>query len=57
MKRLVFVIAIILMVIFLSLQELQHEAVAINVEVPVRVFKGNQCLLLTQPALYNYTCP
>ena len=42
MKQLVLIIAIIPMIFFLSAQELQHDAVAINIEVPVRVFKGDQ---------------
>jgi VWFA-related protein len=44
MKQIVLIIAIIPMIFFLSAQELQHDAIAINVEVPVRVFKGNQFL-------------
>lgn len=42
MKQLVLIIAIIPMIFFLSAQELQHDVVAINIEVPVRVFKGDQ---------------
>jgi len=44
MRKLVIAIAIILMVILLSAQEIQHGVITINVEVPVRVFKGNRFL-------------
>lgn len=44
MKKFVLITAAVHMIVFLSAQELQHDAVAINVEVPVRVFKGNQFL-------------
>jgi hypothetical protein len=44
MSKLVIAIAIILMVILLSAQEIQHGVITINVEVPVRVFKGNRFL-------------
>jgi VWFA-related protein len=40
MKKLIIVSIVILLAVFLSAQELQHQAVAINIEVPVRVFKG-----------------
>ena len=40
MKKLVALSITAILGIFLSAQELQHEAIAINVEVPVRVFKG-----------------
>ncbi len=42
MKKIVFFSAVFLMIAYLFAQELQYEAVAINVEVPVRVFKGSQ---------------
>jgi len=40
MKKLIVLSITVILTVFLSAQELQHEAVAINVEVPVRVFKG-----------------
>jgi VWFA-related protein len=42
MKKLVPFVAALPLIVFLSAQELQHDALAVNVEVPVRVFKGNQ---------------
>jgi hypothetical protein len=39
-KRTVIVFAIILFAFAISAQEIQHDAIAINIEVPVRVFKG-----------------
>jgi hypothetical protein len=41
MKKGTFIICILLLILFLPGQEIQEEAIAINVEVPVRVFKGN----------------
>jgi VWFA-related protein len=40
MKKLVALSITVILAVILSAQELQHEAIAINVEVPVRVFKG-----------------
>ena len=40
-KKLLALMVIIITAAVLIGQELQHEAVAINIEVPVRVFKGN----------------
>ena len=42
MKKLVWAILTIHLFVATSAQELQHDAIAINIEVPVRVFKGNQ---------------
>ena len=42
MKKGIFIIVILLLVFFLSGQEIQEQAAAINVEIPVRVFKGNK---------------
>jgi VWFA-related protein len=42
MKKLVWAILTINLFIATSAQELQHDAIAINIEVPVRVFKGDQ---------------
>ena len=39
MKKLIIVSITVMLAVILSAQELQHEAIAINVEVPVRVFK------------------
>ena len=44
MKKSAFIVIIILLAILLTAQEFQQEASAINVEVPVRVFKGNRFL-------------
>jgi len=44
MKKFFLMIAAVHMTVFLSAQELQHDGTAINVEIPVRVFKGNQFL-------------
>lgn len=41
MKKLIFLIVFIALAIILIAQEIQHEAIAINIEVPVRVYKGN----------------
>lgn len=41
MNRLFFSIGIILFGAVISTQEIQHEVIAINIEVPVRVFKGD----------------
>jgi hypothetical protein len=40
LKKLIIISIIVILAVILSAQEIQHEAVAINVEVPVRVFKG-----------------
>jgi VWFA-related protein len=40
MKKLIIISIIVILAVILSAQEIQHEAIAINVEVPVRVFKG-----------------
>ncbi|UCE41035.1 MAG: hypothetical protein JSV17_16600 [Candidatus Aminicenantes bacterium] len=40
MKKLIVLSITVILAVFLSAQELQHEAIAINVEVPVRVFKS-----------------
>lgn len=40
-KRHAIVLAVFLFAFAISAQEIQHEAIAINIEVPVRVFKGN----------------
>ena len=42
MKKSIFVIVILFLAIIPDAQELQHHAMAINVEIPVRVFKGNR---------------
>lgn len=44
MKKAFLIFAAVSTIVFLSAQELQHDAVAINVEVPVRVFRGNRFL-------------
>ena len=41
MKKGTFIIGIFFLILFLSGQEIQEEAIAINIEVPVRVFKGD----------------
>ena len=41
MKKGTFIIGILFLILFLSGQEIQEEAIAINIEVPVRVFKGD----------------
>jgi len=41
MKKLVFLIVFIALAIILIAQEIQHETIAINIEVPVRVYKGD----------------
>ncbi len=41
MKKLFLAIGILVICITSVSQEIQHEAVAINIEVPVRVFKGD----------------
>ena len=40
MKRLIFITAVIALSLALFSQELTHESLVINIEVPVRVFKG-----------------
>lgn len=39
MKKLIILSIFVILAVILSAQELQHEAIAINIEVPVRVFK------------------
>jgi VWFA-related protein len=41
MKKCIFILGIIALVCLLTAQELQHEAVAVNIEVPVRVYRGD----------------
>jgi VWFA-related protein len=41
MKKAILLLIILSPAFVVSVQEIQHEAVAVNVEVPVRVFKGN----------------
>ncbi len=41
MRKLIVLSITVILAVFLSAQELQHEAIAINVEVPVRVFRGS----------------
>jgi hypothetical protein len=41
MKRFLLVASVFIFGLILFSQELQHDAVAINIEVPVRVFKGD----------------
>ncbi len=41
MKKIVLIVSIVVLAAILFSQELQYEAVAINIEVPVRVFKGD----------------
>lgn len=41
MRKGIFIMDILFLILFLPGQEIQEEAIAINVEVPVRVFKGN----------------
>jgi len=40
LKKQTILLAILVLSLNLFAQEIQHEAVAINIEVPVRVFKG-----------------
>jgi VWFA-related protein len=40
LKKLILIIISVILAVILPAQELQHEAIAINIEVPVRVFKG-----------------
>jgi VWFA-related protein len=40
MKKVIVLSITVMLAVILAAQELQHEAIAINVEVPVRVFKG-----------------
>ncbi len=42
MKKGTFIIGFLFLILFLSGQEIQEEAIAINIEVPVRVYKGNK---------------
>jgi len=42
MKKGIFIIGILFFLVFSSAQEIQEKATAINIEVPVRVFKGKQ---------------
>jgi len=41
MRKGIFIIGFLFLILFLSGQEIQEEAIAINIEVPVRVFKGD----------------
>ena len=41
MKKGTSIIGILFSILFLSGKEIQEEAIAVNIEVPVRVFKGN----------------
>lgn len=41
-KKLVFIIAVSILSLTLFAQEISHETLVINIEVPVRVFKGNK---------------
>lgn len=41
LKKHTFLLAILILGLTISAQELQHESLAINIEVPVRVYKGN----------------
>lgn len=41
MRRFVFVMSIFVIGLAIFAQELQHEAISVNIEVPVRVFKGD----------------
>ena len=41
MKKGTFIIGVLFIILFLSGQEIQEEAIAINIEVPVRVYNGN----------------
>jgi len=41
MKKLIVLSITVMLAVILSAQEIRHEAIAINVEVPVRVFKGD----------------
>jgi hypothetical protein len=49
------VILIISASLFISAQEIQHEAVAVNVEVPVRVFKGTNSSITSPSMILKYT--
>ena len=40
MKKYTIILTIIVLGLALFAQEIQHDAIAINIEVPVRVFKG-----------------
>lgn len=42
MKKGTFIIGILFLILLLSGQEIQEQATAINIEIPVRVFKGNK---------------
>jgi len=41
-KKGIFIISTLFLILFLSGQEIQEEAIAINIEVPVRVYDGNK---------------
>ncbi len=41
LKKHTFLLAILILGLTISAQELQHESLAVNIEVPVRVYKGN----------------
>jgi VWFA-related protein len=42
MRKGIFITGVLFLILFASGQEIQEEAIAINIEVPVRVFKGNK---------------
>lgn len=42
MKKGTFIIGILILILFLSGQEIQEKATAVNIEVPVRVYDGNE---------------
>ena len=57
MKKGIFVIVILSLLTFFHAQELQYDAIAINIEVPVRVYKGNTFLdnlLIDDFEVYEY---
>jgi VWFA-related protein len=41
MKKLIIITITVMLAVILSAQEIRHQAIAVNVEVPVRVFKGD----------------
>ena len=42
MRKGIFIFGILFLILFSSGQEIQEQATAINIEIPVRVFKGNK---------------
>ncbi len=57
MKKGTFIIGILFLILFLSGQEIQEEAIVINIEVPVRVFKGDTFidnLIIDDFEVYEY---